>query len=76
MGCFVKRVFWHTLVQSLKIVELGCEAALAGGVDDEDDLALELGQREVGSLVVFGLEVEESGCGRHGSCGACEERWS
>lgn len=50
---------WRTLVESLEIIELGSEAALAGGVDDEDDLALQLGEREVCALVVFGLEVEE-----------------
>jgi hypothetical protein len=34
----------HTLVELLKTFELRGEAALAGGVDDKDDLALELGQ--------------------------------
>jgi hypothetical protein len=34
----------HTLVQFLKAFELRSEATLAGSVDDEDDLALELGQ--------------------------------
>lgn len=48
-----------TFVESLQVVELGSEAALAGGVDDEDDLALEVGERVDGALVVLGLEVEE-----------------
>jgi len=65
----------RTFVESLKVVELGCEAALAGGVDDEDDLALELGEREGRSLVVLGLEVEEAGGGRHGSCCGGGESW-
>jgi hypothetical protein len=34
----------HTLVQLLKAFELRGEATLAGSVDNEDDLALELGQ--------------------------------
>lgn len=50
-----------TFVKSLEVVELRGETALAGGVDDEDDFALEVGERVDGSLVVFGLEVEESG---------------
>ena len=57
-----------TLVKSLKIIELRSEAALGGGVDDEDDLALQVGERERRSLVIFGLEVVEGGCGRHGAC--------
>jgi hypothetical protein len=60
-----------TLVESLKIIELRSEAALAGGVDDEDDLALQVGEREGRSLVIFGLEVVEGGCGRHGACWCC-----
>lgn len=34
----------HTLVQLLEAFELRGEAALAGSVDDENDLALQLGQ--------------------------------
>ena len=34
----------RTLVEFLEAFELRSEAALAGGVDDKDDLALELGQ--------------------------------
>jgi len=34
----------HTLVQFLKTLELRGEATLAGSVDDEDNLALQLGQ--------------------------------
>lgn len=34
----------RTFVELLKTFELRSETALAGGVDDEDDLALELGQ--------------------------------
>ena len=34
----------HTLVQLLEAFELRGEAALASSVDDEDDLALQLGQ--------------------------------
>lgn len=34
----------HTLVQLLKTFELRGEATLAGSVDDEDNLALQLGQ--------------------------------
>jgi hypothetical protein len=34
----------HTLVELLKTFELRSEATLAGSVDDEDDLALELGK--------------------------------
>ena len=58
----------RTLVESLKIIELRSEAALGGGVDDEDDLALQVGEGEGRSLVIFGLEVVEGGCGRHGAC--------
>jgi hypothetical protein len=58
----------RTLVESLEIIELRSEAALAGGVDDKDDLALQVGEREGRSLVIFGLEVVEGGCGRHGAC--------
>lgn len=61
----------HTLVESLKIIELRSEAALGGGVDDEDDLALQVGEREGRSLVIFGLEVVKGGCGRHGACRCC-----
>lgn len=49
----------HTFVEGLEVVELRGEAALAGGVDDEDDLALEVGERVGRSLVVLGLEVVE-----------------
>ena len=58
----------RTFVQSLKIVELRGEAALAGGVDDQHDLALHVGEREGRALVIFGLEVVEAGGGRHGAC--------
>ena len=61
----------RTFVESLKIIKLRSEAALAGGVDDEDDLALQVGEREGRSLVIFGLEVVEGGCGRHGACWCC-----
>jgi hypothetical protein len=61
----------RTLVESLKIIELRSETALAGGVDGEDDLALHVGEREGRSLVIFGLEVVESGSGRHGACFGC-----
>ena len=57
----------RTLVESLEVVELRGEAALAGGVDDEDDLALQAGEIEGLALVIFGLEVVEGGCGRHGA---------
>lgn len=60
-----------TLVESLEVVELRGEAALAGGVDDEDDLALQVGEVVGGTLVIFGLEVVEGGCGRHGACCCC-----
>ena len=58
----------RTLVESLEIVKLRSEAALAGGVDDEDDLALQAGEIEDLALVILGLEVVEGGCGRHGAC--------
>ena len=58
----------RTLVESLEIIKLRSEAALGGGVDDEDDLALQVGEGEGRSLVIFGLEVVEGGCGRHGAC--------
>jgi len=61
----------RTLVESLEVVELRGEAALAGGVDDEDDLALHVGEREGRALVIFGLEVVEGGCGRHVACCYC-----
>ena len=57
----------RTLVESLKVIELRGEAALAGGVDDQHDLALHVGEREGRALVIFGLEVVEGGCGRHGA---------
>lgn len=39
-----ERKYRHTLVELLETFELRGETALAGGVDDEDDLALQLGQ--------------------------------
>jgi hypothetical protein len=38
-------------LQLLKTSELGSEAALGGGVDDEDDLALVFGQRLLSALL-------------------------
>jgi hypothetical protein len=59
-GCLVGRMqSMRTLVESLEVVELRSEAALAGGVDDEDDFALVLGEREGRFLVVLGGEVVE-----------------
>jgi hypothetical protein len=57
-----------TFVESLEVVELRGEAALAGGVDDENDFALHVGEREGRTLVIFGLEVVEGGSGRHVAC--------
>ena len=67
-GCSGRMYGVRTLVESLEVVELRSEAALGGGVDDEDDLALQVGEREGRSLVIFGLEVVEACCGRHGCC--------
>lgn len=56
-----------TFVQLLQPLELRREAARAGGVDDEDDLALEVAERVLGALLVLGLEVpEDLGSGGHG----------
>lgn len=67
----------RTFVKSLEVIELGSEATLAGGVDDEDDLALEVGQRVGCTLVVLGLEVVEGGCGRHvAGCGGGDYCWA
>lgn len=59
LGCLL------TLVKSLEVVELRRETALAGRVDDKDDLALQLRQRVGLSILIVRLEVVESGCGRH-----------
>ena len=81
----------HVLVELFEALELRGEAALGGGVDDEDHLALEGGERVLvallwrqgsgvwavhgqGGRTVFGLEVEEGGCGRHGCEGSAEVR--
>jgi len=47
----------HTLVELLEAFELRGETALAGGVDDEDDLALELGQVVDVALLCASLSV-------------------
>jgi hypothetical protein len=39
------------LVELLQPGELRCETAFRGGVDDEDDLAVKLGQRVVGAAL-------------------------
>ena len=61
----------RTFVELLETLKLWCKAALGGGVDDEHDLALEVGQRKFIALLVFGLEVVECGGGRHGCCKSC-----
>lgn len=58
----------RTFVQLLETFELWSETTLGSGVDNEHDLALEVGQRVLIALLVLGLEVVESGSGRH----ACE----
>jgi hypothetical protein len=42
------------LVELLKPCELGCEAALGGGVDDEDDFAVQLRQGVLGAALWMG----------------------
>jgi len=66
-------------VELLKTLELRGEAAFAGGVDDQHDLALQVLQRVRLTLLVVGLEVVEGGSGRHvgklsGGSGGGEER--
>lgn len=58
----------RTFVQLLETFELWSETTLGGSVDNEHDLALEVGQRVLVALLVLWLEVVESGSGRH----ACE----
>lgn len=58
----------RTFVQLLKTFELWSETTLGGSVDDEHDLALEVGQRILVALLVLWLEVVESGGGCH-ACG-------
>jgi hypothetical protein len=41
----------HLLVELFEALELRGEAALGGGVDDEDDLALEGGERVLVALL-------------------------
>jgi hypothetical protein len=61
------------LVQLLEPVELRREAALAGRVDDEHDLALELVERERLALLVERLEGVYVCCGHGGK--AAGVRW-
>lgn len=62
-----------TFVQLLEALELRCEATLAGRVDNKDNLALHLLERERLAFLIVGLEVVEFRCGRHG-CGWCITR--
>ena len=55
----------QTFVELFKALKLWREAAFAGRIDDEDDFALEIGQRVVVALLVLGLEVVECGGGGH-----------
>lgn len=55
----------RTFVELLKTLELRGEAAFAGGVDDQHDLALQILQRVWLTLLVVGLEIVEGCCGRH-----------
>ena len=67
----------RTFVELLKTLELRGEAAFAGGVDDQHDLALQILQRVWLALLVVGLEIIEGCCGRHVgklSGGSSEER--
>jgi len=57
----------HLLVELLEALELRGEAALGGGVDDEDDLALEGGERVLVALLC-GVAVSET----HGGAQAGE----
>lgn len=65
----------QTFVQLLKSFELGCEAAFAGGIYDEDDFALEVGEGVLFALLVLGLEVIERCCGSHGCVGMEILQW-
>jgi hypothetical protein len=44
---------------------LRSESTLGGGIDDKNDLALEVGERESLALFVDGLEVVEGSSGSH-----------
>lgn len=61
-------MYVNTFVELLESLELRSEATLGSGVDDEHDLALEVGQRVGLALLVNGLEIVECGGGRH-ACG-------
>ena len=64
-----RRCSCHTFVELLEALKLWSEAALGCGVHDQDDLALEVGERVFLALLIFGREVEEGGSGRHGGVG-------
>lgn len=57
----------HTFVELLQAFKLRSETAFGGGVDNQDNLALEVGQRVRLALLVVGLEVVERSRGCHGS---------
>lgn len=63
--------------QGFETFKLRGEAALRGGVDNEDDFALMLGEGVIAALLVFGGEFVKVGCGGHGLVGArdgsCED---
>lgn len=64
------------LVELLEAFELGCETALGGGVDDEDDLALQGGEGKGLALLCEVVHVNELFAkARAGSWGASWELW-
>lgn len=62
------------LVQLLKARELRCEAALGGGVDDEDNLAVELRERIFSAALCAGLAELRSRKRVCGTAVLCTER--
>ena len=52
----------HTFVEFLEALKLGCEAAFARCIDDENDFALELFEREGSALLIVGLKIVEARC--------------
>ena len=53
----------RTFIEFFETFELWCEAAFAGGVDDEDDFALQVHERVFVAFLVLWLEVVEGSCG-------------
>ena len=45
------------LIESFECIVLGCQSALCGSIDDQEDLALIFGQRYIVALLVFNGKI-------------------